>query len=84
MELPICFYIILGCNIGACMSALLASLNGNKNAKRAALIHLFFNIIGTIIIFLILTFAGDLVLYLLQTISGPEPGRCVANAHTSV
>ena len=55
MELPICFYIILGCNIGACMSALLASLNGNKNAKRAALIHLFFNIIGTIIIFLILT-----------------------------
>ena len=82
MELPICFYIILGCNIGACMSALLASLNGNKNAKRAALIHLFFNIIGTIIIFLILTFAGDLVLHLLQTISGPEPGRCVANAHT--
>ena len=82
MELPICFYIILGCNIGACMSALLASLNGNKNAKRAALIHLFFNIIGTIIIFLILSFAGDLVLYLLQTISGPEPGRCVANAHT--
>ncbi len=82
MELPICFYIILGCNIGACMSALLASLNGNKNAKRAALIHLFFNIIGTIIMFLILTFAGDLVLRLLQTISGPEPGRCVANAHT--
>ena len=82
MELPICFYIILGCNIGACMSALLASLNGNKNAKRAALIHLFFNIIGTIIIFLILTFAGDLVLHLLQIISGPEPGRCVANAHT--
>ena len=76
MELPICFYIILGCNIGACMSALLASLNGNKNAKRAALIHLFFNIIGTIIIFLILTFAGDLVLHLLQIISGPEPGRC--------
>ena len=82
MELPICFYILLGCNIGACMSALLASLNGNKNAKRAALIHLFFNIIGTIIIFLILTFAGDLVLHLLQIISGPEPGRCVANAHT--
>lgn len=82
MELPICFYIILGCNIGACMSALLASLNGNKNAKRAALIHLFFNIIGTIIIFLVLTFAGDLVLHLLQAISGPEPGRCVANAHT--
>ncbi len=82
MELPICFYIILGCNIGACMSALLASLNGNKNAKRAALIHLFFNIIGTIIIFVILTLAGDLVLNGLRAISGPDPGRSVANAHT--
>lgn len=82
MELPICFYIILGCNIGACMSALLASLNGNKNAKRAALIHLFFNIIGTIIIFIVLTLAGDLVLAGLRAISGPDPGRSVANAHT--
>ena len=33
-------YIILGCNIGACTSAVLASLNGKKDAKRAAAIHL--------------------------------------------
>lgn len=82
LELPICFYIILGCNIGACMSAMLASLSGKKDAKRAALIHLFFNIIGTVIMYLVLTLAGGLVLKLILAISGGNPGRCVANAHT--
>lgn len=82
LELPICFYIILGCNIGACMSALLASLSGKKDAKRAALIHLFFNIIGTIIIYIVLMVAGGLVLDIIMKISGSDPGRCVANAHT--
>lgn len=82
LELPICFYIILGCNIGACMSAMLASLSGKKDAKRAALIHLFFNIIGTVIMYVTLTVAGGLVLDIITKISGPDPGRCVANAHT--
>ncbi len=82
LELPICFYIILGCNIGACMSAMLASLSGKKDAKRAALIHLFFNIIGTVIMYLVLTVAGGLVLDVIMKISGGNPGRCVANAHT--
>ena len=82
LELPICFYIILGCNIGACMSALLASLSGKKDAKRAALIHLFFNIIGTIMIYIVLMIAGGLVLDVIMKISGSDPGRCVANAHT--
>lgn len=82
LELPICFYIILGCNIGACMSAMLASLSGKKDAKRAALIHLFFNIIGTVIMYLVLMVAGGLVLDVIMKISGGNPGRCVANAHT--
>ena len=82
IELPICFYIILGCNIGACMSALLASLSGKKDAKRAALIHLFFNIIGTLIMYVILTAAGGFVLDTIVRISGSDPGRCVENAHT--
>ena len=82
IELPICFYIILGCNIGACMSALIASLSGKKDAKRAALIHLFFNIIGTVIIFIVLFVAGGHVLNIIVKISGSDPGRCVANAHT--
>lgn len=41
--------IIMGQNIGTCITALLSSFGTNKNAKRAAFVHLFFNIIGTII-----------------------------------
>ena len=39
--------IIMGQNIGTCITALLSSVGTNKNAKRAALVHLFFNVIGT-------------------------------------
>ena len=41
--------IIMGQNIGTCVTALLSSLGTNKNAKRAAIIHLSFNVIGTIV-----------------------------------
>ncbi len=41
--------IIMGQNIGTCVTALLSSFGTNKNAKRAAVIHLSFNVIGTIV-----------------------------------
>ena len=41
--------IIMGQNIGTCITAILASFGTNKNAKRAALVHLSFNVIGTVI-----------------------------------
>ncbi len=82
LPLKMCFFIILGCNIGACMSSLLASLSGKKNAKRAALIHLLFNIIGSIVMGIILLAASDWVEMLIRHISGGDLGRCVANAHT--
>ena len=41
--------IIMGQNIGTCVTALLSSFGTNKNAKRAAIIHLSFNVIGTIV-----------------------------------
>ncbi len=41
--------IIMGQNIGTCITAILSSVGTNKNAKRAAVVHLMFNIIGTII-----------------------------------
>jgi len=41
--------IIMGQNIGTCITALLSSFGTNKNAKRAAMVHLFFNIIGSLI-----------------------------------
>ncbi len=83
LSLEITLFIILGCNIGACSSALLASMAGKKNAKRAALIHFLFNVIGTVIMFVILQFAMDPVVHMLQSISG-DAGRFVANAHTII
>lgn len=84
LDIRICFFIILGCNIGSCVSAMLASLNGKRDAKRTALIHLLFNIIGTIIIFLVLTVALEPITAFIQNISGHNPGREVANAHTLI
>lgn len=61
-SLAICFFLALGCNVGSCVSALLASLNGTKMAKRAALIHFVFNIIGTsIVVVLLLLFEQQLI-----------------------
>ena len=42
--------IIMGQNIGTCITALISSLNAGKNGKRAALIHLYFNIIGVVVL----------------------------------
>jgi len=82
LQLPICLFIILGCNIGTCVTALLASLSGKKDAKRAAMIHLLFNIFGSLITFTVLTFGIDYVIRFLQIISGDNIERQVANAHT--
>ena len=83
LPLPITLYIILGCNIGACATAMLASLSGKKDAKRAALIHLLFNVIGTVIIYIALFVAGDQIVELIKSISA-DNGRFVANAHTLI
>ena len=42
-------YIIMGQNIGTCVTALLSSIGAKKNAKTAALMHLLFNLIGTVV-----------------------------------
>lgn len=41
--------IIMGQNIGTCVTALLSSIGANKNAKRAAFVHLYFNVVGTVL-----------------------------------
>ncbi|MCR5651275.1 MAG: Na/Pi cotransporter family protein [Lachnospiraceae bacterium] len=82
LDINICLYIILGCNIGACVPALLTGLAGKKNALRAALIHLFFNIIGTVIMTVILIFAEDGVVAMLEAVSSGDKGRMIANAHS--
>ncbi|MDE7353242.1 MAG: Na/Pi cotransporter family protein [Acetatifactor sp.] len=83
LALNICLYIILGCNIGACSTALLASLAGKKDAKRAALIHFWFNVIGTAVLYVILFAAQGPVMKLIWAVSS-DNGRFVANAHTMI
>ena len=83
LDLGICLYIILGCNIGACATALIASLPGKKDAKRAALIHFWFNVIGTLLIYVILFAAKEPIIRLIQSVSA-DNGRFVANAHTII
>ena len=41
--------IIMGQNIGTCVTSIISSIGANKNAKRAAMIHLYFNLIGTVL-----------------------------------
>lgn len=45
--------IIMGQNIGTCVTALLSSVGAGKNAKRAALVHLYFNVIGTVVFMIV-------------------------------
>ncbi len=86
VDLRICMFVILGCNIGACTSAVLASVGGSKNAKRAALIHLLFNVFGTILMFILLMLFGDFIEQIIYTVSGhgtdsANLGRNIAMSH---
>lgn len=81
VDVSMCFFVILGCNIGSCSSAMLVSLTGKKNAKRAALIHLMFNIIGSAILIALLLPLGGLFEEFINRIS-TDPGRAIANTHT--
>ena len=52
--------IIMGQNIGTCVTAMISGIGATKNAKRAALVHLYFNIIGTIL-FMVVFYAVNAV-----------------------
>lgn len=81
MSLEMCMYITLGCNIGACTSAVLASLTGKKDAKRAALIHVLFNVIGTIFMYVFFALDVELFVSIMSKIAGNDAGRVVAFSH---
>ncbi len=52
--------IILGQNIGTCVTAMISAVGANKGAKRTAFVHLYFNVIGTVL-FLVLFYLGNAV-----------------------
>ncbi|MBO4882410.1 MAG: Na/Pi cotransporter family protein, partial [Lachnospiraceae bacterium] len=80
LSLPICLYLVLGTSIGGCSTSLLASLSGKKDAKRTAMIHLWFNVFGTIVVFILFLLFMDPIISFLQMLSSGN-GRFVANAH---
>ncbi len=60
-------FIILGANIGTCVTALIATIGTNTNAKRTGLIHLMFNLIGVIIFTAIVWIFQNQIVYLLDS-----------------
>ena len=73
-------YLVLGANIGTCITAVLASTNGNTMAKRAAVIHVMANIIGTIWFGLLIAFLP--IPEIVASWSPNDPARIIANFHT--
>lgn len=84
MGLDICMYVTLGSNIGACTSAVLASLNGKKDAKRAAAIHVLFNVIGTVLMYVLFTYNVEGFVRIMSKLAGEDAGRIVAVSHLSI
>ena len=73
-------YVLFGQNIGTCITAVLASIGTSRNAKRTTIIHLLFNIIGTIL------FTTICMLFpltdLVESITPSNPAAQIANMHT--
>ena len=71
--------ILYGENIGTCVTSLISSIGASINARRAALMHLVFNVIGTIVFMLILT---KPITMMVQYLNPEDVSRQIANAHT--
>ena len=75
-------YVVLGTNIGTCVTALLSCIGTNINAKRAAVIHLLFNVIGSIIFFIIMICWPEMNAMTLEAWFPNNPGTQIAMFHT--
>lgn len=74
LPLDLALFIVLGANIGTCVTALLASVGANANSKRVALIHFTFNVIGTVLFTTIIwVFREPMVNFLVSLFPGNDP-----------
>ncbi len=73
-------FVLFGQNIGTCITAFLASIGTSRNAKRATLIHIMFNVFGTIV-FTILCLVTPVILMVEGWTPGNAPAQ-IANLHT--
>ncbi len=74
-------YVLFGQNIGTCITAVLASIGTNRNAKRTTIIHLLFNIIGTCI-FVTICMVTPFTSFM-QNLTPANPAAQIANIHTT-
>lgn len=74
-------YVLFGQNIGTCITALLASIGTNRNARRTTVIHISFNVIGTIL-FTTLCLATPLIAFM-EGLTPENPSAQIANLHTT-
>lgn len=75
-------FIILGSNIGTCITAIISSIGTSTNAKRTAVIHLLFNLFGCLICIAPLWIFSGAFADFMRTISGNSTERQIANFHT--
>ena len=71
--------ILYGENIGTCVTSLISSIGATRNARRAAIMHLTFNVIGSVIFMLILS---KPIVAIVTAIDPSDAARQIANAHT--
>ncbi len=74
-------FVLFGQNIGTCVTALLASIGTNRNARRTTVIHISFNVIGTII-FTTLCLVTPLIAFM-ESLTPTNPSAQIANLHTT-
>ena len=80
ITLPSAIYVLFGQNIGTCITAVLASIGTGRNAKRTTIIHLSFNIIGTIV-FVFISMLTPFASFM-QSLTPTNIPAQIANVHT--
>ncbi len=73
--------VMIGANIGTCITAVLACIGASRQAKRTALVHLFFKSCGAVIFFSIIVYFAEFSTFVTSFLSN-SPARIIANAHT--
>ncbi|MGL5347048.1 MAG: Na/Pi cotransporter family protein [Peptostreptococcaceae bacterium] len=79
ITLQVALPILYGENIGTCVTALVSSIGASKDARRAATMHLIFNIIGTLIFMIVLS---KPIMLIVTSLNPDDMSRQIANSHT--
>ena len=79
IPIPAALPILYGENIGTCVTSLISSIGASRNARRAAIMHLTFNVLGSMIFMFILS---KPIVAIVTAIDPTDAARQIANAHT--